>query len=247
MFGRRPAGETGVTPGGHDRRFPGYDVLGQVDTWDHVTAGVVLRRLAPTPALRFFTLEEQAVAEALFDQLLGQFDEPKVPVLQLVGARLAEEQTDGWRHVDMPPDNEAWHLTLRCLDEDARYRYARRLAQLSPPEQAGIVQAVQDLAAGAGQWHGWAAAHVWSLWTRYACAAFYAHPWAWNEIGYGGPAYPRGYKNLGVDGREPWEVRDHTPRDPVVWAERVEQARRDHGELARPRSRQPGPDRPEKS
>ena len=52
------------------------------------------------------------------------------------------------------------------------------------------------------------AARVWSLWTRYAASAFYAHPWAWNEIGFGGPAYPRGYKNLGLDRREPWEVAD---------------------------------------
>ena len=47
---------------------------------------------------------------------------------------------------------------------------------------------------------------MWSLWTRYACTAFYSHPWAWNEIGFPGPAYPRGYKNPGVDAREPFEV-----------------------------------------
>ena len=52
--------------------------------------------------------------------------------------------------------------------------------------------------------------HVWSLWTRYACTAFYSHPWAWNEIGFAGPAYPRGYKNTGIDARERFEV--PTPR-----------------------------------
>ncbi len=49
------------------------------------------------------------------------------------------------------------------------------------------------------------ASHVWSLWTRYACEAFYAHPYAWDEIGFGGPAYPRGYLRLGRGSREPWE------------------------------------------
>ena len=33
---------------------------------------------------------------------------------------------------------------------------------------------------------------------RSMLAAFYSHPWAWNEIGFGGPAYPRGYARLGV-------------------------------------------------
>ena len=31
---------------------------------------------------------------------------------------------------------------------------------------------------------------------RSVLAAFYSHPWAWNEIGFGGPAYPRGYMRL---------------------------------------------------
>ncbi len=77
-----------------------------------------------------------------------------------------------------------------------------------------MIQAVQDL--GSDPWHGLIAAHVWSLWTRYACTAFYAHPVAWNEIGFPGPAYPRGYKNPGVDAREPFEVADVRPAaDPV--------------------------------
>ena len=57
---------------------------------------------------------------------------------------------------------------------------------------------------------------MWSLWTRSACTAFYSHPLAWNEIGFSGPAYPRGYKNPGIDAREPFEVRDTHPSDDPV-------------------------------
>lgn len=57
---------------------------------------------------------------------------------------------------------------------------------------------------------------MWSLWTRYACTALYAHPHAWGEIGFPGPAYPRGYKNAGVGKLEPFEVRDTRPSgDPI--------------------------------
>ena len=62
----------GRTPGRQGDRFPGFDVLSQVDTWDVVTAGVVLARLSPPPPLRFFTLAEEAVGRALVDQLLDQ-------------------------------------------------------------------------------------------------------------------------------------------------------------------------------
>ena len=35
---------------------------------------------------------------------------------------------------------------------------------------------------------------------------YYSHPTAWNEIGWGGPASPRGYVRLGADRRDPWEA-----------------------------------------
>ena len=219
----RPPARRAVTPGG-EGRFPGFDVLDQVAHWDEVTAGVVLARLDPGPELCFFDPAEQACAGALFDLLLAQHREPRVPVLVLVDRRLALGQTDGWRYADMPEDGEAWRRTLAALDDDARKVGDRTFHELAPEQQAGVLQQVVD----ADTWHGLPAGHVWSLWTRYACAAFYSHPWAWNEIGFGGPAYPRGYKALGVDRRERWEVADSTDADPVQWADRVEAARRRH-------------------
>jgi hypothetical protein len=219
----RPPNARAVTPGGRGR-FPGFDVLDEVGRWDDVTAGVVLARLDPDPEPSFFTPAELAAAEALFDQLLGQDREPKVPVLLLVDRRLALGQTDGWRYDDMPEDGDAWRQTLAALDDDARLAHGRPFCELAWPVQGPLVQAVYD----AEEWHGLPASRVWSLWTRYTSTAFYSHPWAWNEIGFGGPAYPRGYKALGVGKREGWEVADHHSADPIPFAERVERARRRH-------------------
>jgi len=204
----------GQTPGGQGDRFPGFDVLREVGTWDLVTAGVVLDRLNPPPPLRFFTLTEEAVGRVLVDQLLDQRGEPRIPVLEMIDARLSEARTDGWHYADLPEDGQAWRDSLAALDADAAAQFDRTFPELDWAQQAELVGAVQQL--GKGRWHGMPAAHVWSLWTRYAASAFYAHPWAWNEIGFGGPAYPRGYRNLGLDRREPWEVPDaHPHRDPL--------------------------------
>jgi hypothetical protein len=213
----------GTTPGGKGR-FPGYDVLDEVPRWDEVTAGVVLARLDPFPDHSFFTPEEFATLKALLDVLLGQKEEPRVPVARMVDQRLALGETDGWFYEDMPPDGPAWRRTLGFVDLDARTRFGRGFSELEWSRQVELVQAVQD----AEDYHGLPAGHVWSLWTRYACAAFYSHPWAWNEIGFGGPAYPRGYKAIGVDQRERWERPEVDARDPVPWAHRVEEARRAH-------------------
>lgn len=199
-------------PGRVDR-FPGMDVLGQRGRWDAATRRVVERRTQPAPRARFFLEREHAAARRLLDRLVGQPDDaqPYVDVVGVVDTRLFEGETDGWHYDTMPPDRDAWRASLRGLDDDAVARYGRRFADCDPGAQREIIEAVRTCAAE--RWHDLPPAQLWSLWTRYAMTAFYAHPAAWNEIGFPGPAYPRGYRHLGIGAREPFEVRDTTPRE----------------------------------
>lgn len=238
----RSPDQRAVTPQ-HRGRFPGFDVLDSVDAWDDVTAGVVLNRLAPSAGFAFFTPEEVAVAGPLLDLLLNQDTNPRVPVLALIDARLAAGETDGWHYDELPEDARAWRDTLKFLNDDAQtIHHGRSFAHLISDEQAALLQAVQDLTTDGDTWHDWPATHVWSLWTRYACTAFYSHPWAWNEIGFPGPAYPRGYLNPGINARERWEIPDSgaedSATDPVQFADRAEHARRQHARLLGAKSEQ---------
>ncbi|HEX3705677.1 MAG TPA: gluconate 2-dehydrogenase subunit 3 family protein [Mycobacteriales bacterium] len=233
---RGPAESGGATPGAEaPERFPGFDVMEEVERWDAVTAGVVLSRLGPAPRLEFFTITEEAIGRALFDQLLDQHDDPRVPVFEMVDARLAAGETDGWRYADLPEDADAFRRSFAALDVHAGDAFATTYADLDWHDRNDLMQVIQQR--GSEDWYGLRADRVWSLWTRYACTAFYSHPWAWNEIGFGGPAYPRGYKNLGIDAREPWEVADRSDIDPVGRGDEVEYARRRHAEA---RTRQLG-------
>jgi len=201
----------GLPPEHGGGRFPGFDTLAQSKHWDRATQAIVGVRLGMMPHIRFFTPLEEATADALFDQLLYQREDPRVPITQLVDSRLAEQQTDGWHYAAMPNDRDAWRQTLAHLNSDARDAHGRDFAECDWDAQHRQLADVHDR--GAGEWHGMAADRVWSLWSRYACTAFYSHPWAWDEIGFAGPAYPRGYKNLGIDRREPFEVADARPND----------------------------------
>jgi hypothetical protein len=197
-------------------RFPGFDVLNQAPHWDQVTKDLIEARVRTSPpAVTFFSDTERGCAHALLNDLTGQDrDDARVPVTQMVEARLAAGETDGWRYADMPEDGQAWRDTLGYLDADARDRCGTSFAEAAEGDRHRLIQAVQDLSGE--DWHGLPAKHVWSLWTRYACTALYAHPDVWAEMGFSGPAYPRGYKNIGVDKLEPYEVRDADPSiDPV--------------------------------
>jgi hypothetical protein len=125
----------------------------------------------------------------------------------------------------MPEDAEAWSRSVEAIDMDARDAGAPSFAKLDRDAQIQLLERIRTMKE---PWHGLPAGRVFELWLRYACTAFYSHPWAWNEIGFGGPAYPRGYKNLGIDRREPFESEERDSRDPVPWAQRVELARSGH-------------------
>jgi len=215
----------GTTPGSAGQRFPGYDVAGRSDKWDATTKAVVLGRLEPPAPAKFFDTAEEAIVRPLLDRLLAQDEEPRVPVFEVVDRRLAGREGDGYRYDDLPEDPEAWRLSVAALDADARASTGLGFASLDRQAQRDVIERVRLCER---TWQGLPAKHVFSLWTRYACAAYYAHPWAWNEIGFGGPAYPTGYKNLGLDGREHWEVRERDAHDPVPWARRAEEAKKRH-------------------
>jgi hypothetical protein len=217
----------GTTPGSAEQRFPGYEVTGQANSWDKTTAAVVLQRLSPAGAPVFFSHEEEPIARALISRLLAQDDDPMVPVFEMIDRRLAERRGDGYRYEDLPDDPEAWQHSVAAVEAEASGRYQQSFADLPLSAQVQIIEAVRICP---GDWRGLPAKRIFALWMRYACTAFYSHPWAWNEIGFGGPAYPRGYKNLGFDRREPWEFAERDAQDPVPWGERAEAAKSRHAQ-----------------
>lgn len=202
-------------------RYPDFDVLESRDSWDEATRKVVLDRLEPPGPLRFFTAAEEPTLRAFCDIVLAQDDEPRVPVAEFIDAKLADGQLDGFQYADMPDDRDTWRLVLQGLDEAARDRYGR--ASFADAEVATQLALVNQFSRGWLQEGGFAqlnSSRAWSVCMRMALSAFYSHPWAWNEIGFGGPAYPRGFMRLGGPSgpsavREPFEAPGATDKDPV--------------------------------
>jgi hypothetical protein len=54
-------------------------------------------------------------------------------------------------------------------------------------------------------WQKMPVRRFWAMLMEDCVTAYYSHPWAWDEIGFGGPAYPRGYMRLENGLPEPWE------------------------------------------
>ena len=208
-------------------RYPDFDVFDALDTWDEATKRVVLARLEPAGPLRFFTAEEEPTLRALCDTILAQDREPRVPVAEMVDTKLADGRLDGYQYADMPDDRDTWRLVLRGLGHTATQGYQTGFADATEAQREAIVSQFAQGRLVGGAWDELTVTRAWSVVMRAALAAFYSHPWAWNEIGFGGPAYPRGFMRLGGPGdvgvREPFEKPGATDEDAVQLVEGWEQ------------------------
>lgn len=198
-------------------RYPDHDVLAQADTWDEATRRAVLQRLESPGRMRFFSVREEPTLRAFCDRVTAQDAEPRIPVAEMIDRRLHAGELDGFQHADLPPDPETWQRVLAGLDEEARRRgVAEGFARCPAPLQRALIDALEHGTLTAPALEGMNVARAWSVCMRMVLAAFYSHPWAWNEIGFGGPAYPRGFMRAAtVGGREPHEAPEAFRRDPV--------------------------------
>jgi hypothetical protein len=215
--GRLPKQRRGTTPQ-MIGRYPDYDVLASASHWDDLTRSVVLNRVETVPPFRFFDDAERATLEAFCDVVLAQDAEPRIPVLAYIDEKLHEGKRDGWQYYDLPDDDELWRLVARGLDEEARARSFASYPDAPLEAQAGIVERFAHAELHGGRWETINVSRAWSVVLRYAAQAFYSHPWAWNEIGFGGPAYPRGYAAFGsphLGEEEHWEADETVHEDPV--------------------------------
>ena len=196
-------------------RYPDWNVLSQAGHWDEVTRKVVLERVENVPPFRFFEEHERPTLKAFCDRVTAQDSEPRIPVLSMVDAKLHAGELDGFQFAGMPDDRDVWRIVARGLDETAKEAGGHDFASLSDEAQRQIVQRMRDGNLEGGAWGELDVSKAWKVVTRATLAAFYSHPWAWNEIGFGGPAYPRGYARMGIGMRESWEGEEQFDVDPV--------------------------------
>ncbi len=211
LLPRNPTTGEVLPPRAQPGYYPGYSTLSQQRFWDAATHEVVLRRVHQAQPIRFFTPDEARLMEAVCARIIPQDDRDeahRIPIVGPIDERLASGRIDGYRYEDMPPDGEAHKLGLQAIEAIAQQMFHRPFTQLEPGQQEEVLKTIHDGKPPAGDdiWRRMSVKRYWMLLVQDCVAAYYAHPYAWDEIGFGGPAYPRGYMRGGQP--EPWEVEE---------------------------------------
>ena len=198
-------------------RYPGYDVLAKRDSpsWNEQTRRVIDERLALDPDRHaFFTDTEWPTVLAVCARILAQEQGKagEVPLAAMLDSKLAGNGGDGFRDSRLPAPREAWRRALLALDAESVVRNGRRFHELTAAAQCDLLRLCQQDELRDPAWGDMRPAQFFTQRLLHDVVGdYYAHPTAWSEIGYGGPASPRGYVRMDYDRRDPWEASEGRP------------------------------------
>lgn len=196
--------------------YPGYDVLNKRDgmSWDDPTRRAIQERLDVPRGPRFLDPELFRVLGAVCGRILPQpaSRHDEVPLAAYVDTKLLGDEREGYRDGRLPPLREAWRRGLAALDEAAREAHGRGFDAVSFEQQDAMLRRAQG---GELRNAAWGDMPCDLFFKQHVVvdivAAYYSHPTAWSEIGYGGPASPRGYVRMDLNRRDTWEAAEAHP------------------------------------
>ncbi len=195
--------------------YPGYDVLAKREglSWNDATRRVIAERLAVVNTPTYFNVEEWQTLEVLCRRILPQPNgRPEVPIAGYVDRDMLEHGDSGTRIEPMPYDGEAWKRALAALDAEALAAHHVKFRDLTADSADALLCLMQkgDLTDPA-----WGNVPPKLFFEKRVLvdipAAYYAHPAAWSEMGFGGPASPRGYVRMAANRHDAWEATEVTP------------------------------------
>lgn len=192
-----------------ESRYPTYDVWDQHTEWDGHTKKIVGSRKTPQVAHQFFTKEEAFLLQTLVGVLVN---EHRLEVLTFVTQHLDDSAAspigESQRKVGVPPKKQLYRLGLAGVDAESRAMYGKGFMGAGPEEQQAVLQAVsKGQAKDPQEWAGVVPSDFFKQLLHDTVSAYYSHPLVWSDIGYGGPAYPRGYVRVEKGLTDPWEAK----------------------------------------
>jgi hypothetical protein len=177
-------------------------------SWNEATRRVITGRLAIDQKPHFFSVSEFQTVNAIAARIVPQAPaRAPVPVASLIDRKLHQGASDGYRVAGMPRERDAWRLGLRALHVEAEKAYGGDFHSLAEGLQDHLLSRMQRGELCAPEWGSMRPKDFFVKRMAHDIVfAYYSHPAAWSEIGWGGPASPRGYVRLDFNERDPWEA-----------------------------------------
>lgn len=189
--------------------YPSYQVMNEKDEWDDHTQQIVASRMEMDQIYDFFTSAQVELVWSICTIFLG---DRRITVLHYVlrhlDTTLSQNKGEGQRKQGIP--------SAKLLVQDGLFRIAETLQTEFPSSSESdnklerLEQLIQQLSRNEANpqalWRDFPQKAFFEKMLMLSIESYYSHPQIWSEIGYGGPAYPRGYVRTQLGQLDPWEA-----------------------------------------
>jgi len=188
--------------------YPSFNVMKEKDAWDDHTQSIVIARLTSALDYLFLTQQEAELLSVLCSILV---DDSTADVLQYVISHI--DQTlfssigESQRKAGVPPEKELIRQGLLNLDHSAKNAFALTFVELDRVMQKQLLQNISEAKEPLSIWTGITQQAFFQKLLKLTIESYCSHPKIWSNIGYAGPAYPRGYIRTDIGQLDPWEAR----------------------------------------
>jgi len=192
-----------------ESHYPSYSILELKEDWDPHTRGIVLSRLYREHGYLFLDWSEAEVLQSLCSLLCG---DTRGEILQYVVSHIDEslhkQYGEGQRKLHVPEERVLVREGIKALEQSSILRYALPFFQLEEADRRTLLLELSEARMEPQiPWKNTPQKAFFQKVLTLAIEAYYSHPTVWSEIGYGGPAYPRGYIRTGFGQLDPWEAK----------------------------------------
>lgn len=188
--------------------YPTYNVMDEQKEWDANTRSIVNARLHRETKYQFLTPVEAETLRAWCSLLM---DDNRGDIMQYILCHidevLTQDKGEGQRKVNVPPVRTLLRQGLKAIDETGWIAGSKPFFQLDEPSQRQIMLQISGESYPLTEnWDGIPQKALFQKLLKLSVEAYYSHPLVWSEIGFGGPAYPRGYVRAETGQLDPWEA-----------------------------------------
>ncbi len=193
--------------------YPEFNVMDGEPHWDPHTREIVDQRLQ-TPSFYPFQVLTQQQSITLFELCAQLLDDDREAVISYVvhyfDLTLKSNIGESQRKSSVPPQSVLIRDGLDLLDRACLQQYGRAMDRLPNDVKqkiAGELMQGSFILQSAEKFVP--CVDFMQKIHSEAVAAYYSHPLVWSEIGYAGPAYPRGYVRSELGLTDPWEAKQN--------------------------------------
>lgn len=190
-------------------RYPSFNVLDEKDAWDDYTQQIVTSRNHSIVKYQFLNEREVEILRCVCSLLVDDSSPHAIEfVISHIDQTLYSSPGEGQRKFGVPAAPELIRQGLKAMEQSSQHMYSISFTELETGKQKNMIKDIsEDKAESSSIWNGVPQKALFEKLMRLTVESFCSHPQVWSDIGYAGPAYPRGYVRTQLGQLDPWEAK----------------------------------------